>query len=170
MSNIVISVVDTFGVHVSGTIEGHTFVSVYAGRAQLADITAHRRALETFLASRGSRAPVLTVVGTGSTIGKRGRQAISRMLRDLDSGILAWAVVMEGSGFWLSAARVIASGVRLASGSTCPFKITSTVDEALAWLAEQTGGRYPATVTSAVRALEAEIRARTGTDPSSPSR
>jgi hypothetical protein len=157
----VINVVDTFGVHMSGTIERHTFISVYAGRARTADITAHRRALEAFVATRRDPVPVLTVVGTGSTIGKRGRQSISRMLHDLDTRIRAWAVVMEGSGFWLSAARVIAGGVRLVSASTCPFRITSTVDEALAWLSKQTGETYAPTTAEEIHKLEADIRKRT---------
>jgi hypothetical protein len=109
--------------------------------------------------------PVLTVVGQGSTIGKRGRQEISRMLGDLDDDVRAWAVVMEGSGFWLSAARVIAGGVRLVSGSNCPFKIASSVDEAIRWLAEQTGESYPSTLVGDVRALEQQIQQRTPVPP-----
>jgi hypothetical protein len=160
-----ITVVDSFGVHVSGTVGRHTFVTVYSGRARTADITAHRAALEKFVQARRTAVPVLTVVGQGSTIGKRGRQEISRMLGDLDDDVRAWAVVMEGSGFWLSAARVIAGGVRLVSGSNCPFKIASSVDEAVRWLAEQTGESYPVTLAGDVRALEQQIQQRTPVPP-----
>jgi hypothetical protein len=165
LSSAVIDVVDSFGVHVSGTIGRHTFVTVYAGRARTADISAHRAALEKFVDARRTPVPVLTVVGQGSTIGKRGRQEISRMLGDLDEDVRAWAVVMEGAGFWLSAARVIAGGVRLVSGSNCPFKVASSVPEALQWLTEQTGESYPGTLTTEVHALEQEIRQRTAAAP-----
>jgi hypothetical protein len=160
-----ISVVDSFGVHVSGTIARHTFVTVYSGRARTADVTAHRAALEKFVQARRTAVPVLTVVGQGSTIGKRGRQEISRMLGDLDQDVKAWAVVMEGAGFWLSAARVIAGGVRLMSGSNCPFKIASSVDEAITWLRQQTGESYPSTLAADVLALERQIQQRAAGAP-----
>ena len=87
------------------------------------------------------------------------------MLGDLDDDVKAWAVVMEGAGFWLSAARVIAGGVRLVSGSNCPFKIASSVDEAVGWLAERTGESYPSTLAGDVRALELQIQRQTNVSP-----
>jgi hypothetical protein len=60
---------------------------------------------------------------------------------------------------------VIAGGVRLVSDSHCPFKIASSVDEAIRWLAEQTGESYPITLAGDVRALEQEIQRRTTVPP-----
>jgi serine/threonine-protein kinase len=62
------------------------------------------------------------------------REAGAVSLREAQRWMLANAVVIEGSGFWASAARAVYSAIQLAVISQCPQAVFGDVTSACAWL------------------------------------
>ncbi len=62
------------------------------------------------------------------------RAAGAESLREAQRWMLANAVVIEGSGFWLSAARAAYGALQLGVINQCPQGVVGTVADACAWL------------------------------------
>jgi hypothetical protein len=63
---------------------------------------------------------------------KRERELASELLSV--PGIAAFALVLEGDGFWAAAARSILVGLNALSRRTVPTKVFASIDQAAPWL------------------------------------
>ena len=131
---MVLELLDVSDVYAFGRWPQGLFVAVYRGRAATRHVEALHQRLEAHLAACSAAVPVLVVIEENATLGERGRKRIAFMFRALETGVSAWANVIEGQGFWTSAARTISAGVRLLSRTRFPLKVFGRVDAAASWL------------------------------------
>jgi hypothetical protein len=150
-------IIDCSGHHAFGIAEPRTFVAVFGGRARSGDIIAMRDALVAYADADPAPVHVFVVVQERATIGENGRKQITRMMQDAVGRTAAWTVVIEGSGFWASAARSIAAGIRLASRSAYPLKVASTLDEGIRWMTSKTDARLRLDFAERVEDLRARL-------------
>jgi hypothetical protein len=136
--------------------DAHLFVSLFVGRARTADIAAMHDAAKRHVALE-PRYAMLTIVAEQSTIGERGRKRITQMMKDLEPQVEAWAIVIEGRGFWSTTARAITSTIRLLSRSAYPLKVCSTPAEAIAWLAAELRRKAPADLDATIVEMRRQL-------------
>lgn len=77
---------------------------------------------------------MLLIYDGGGVPGGKGRGRATQMLREIGPRLQALAAVIEGAGFWASAARSILTGLALMSRSRFPLRTFSEMNEAARWL------------------------------------
>jgi hypothetical protein len=118
--------------------------------------TASRDVLQRF--PQGNCAVSLTLEETPMP-GAEVRRVGSELARDLGPRSLASATVIEGSGFFASAARSVIAGVMLVSGVRATQRVFSSIDEVGGFIAPHiaAGRATPHEVVGVVRAIRAAI-------------
>lgn len=71
----------------------------------------------------------------GKLPGTEARRAVSDVLKKRGSTLQGVAAAFEGSGFWTSTGRAVISGIVAMARQPFSFKVFSTRDEAIDWLA-----------------------------------
>lgn len=79
------------------------------------------------------------------------------------SNVRAVATVVEGSGFWVSAARAVITGITMVERGTAPQKAFSTTEDAIGWLERRHllgDGNDGATLTRVLTQLRQQLAAQ----------
>ena len=143
-----------------------TIVAVYRGRNRHSDVVMLEEAILAVATARRTQVRVLVVIEPGAMTGERGRRHIGTMFRNVDGHVNAWTTVVEGEGFWASAARAVTAGVRLLVKTSFPRSVESSVARAVAWLEAETkaplGEDFPAALEDLRKSLE---KPRPSSDP-----
>lgn len=79
-------------------------------------------------------AMMLLVYDGGGVPGGQGRGRATQMLREIGPRLQALAAVIEGAGFWASAARSVLTGLALMSRTRFPLRSFAGTNEAARWL------------------------------------
>lgn len=91
---------------------------------------------------------------------KRERDLASELLSV--PGVAAFALVLEGDGFWAAAARSILVGLNALSRRTLPTKVFASIEQAAPWLSvvvrRPTGG--PVSLATALQAIRSRATPR----------
>jgi hypothetical protein len=133
-------------------------VSVLSRNLTLAGVNALGVELSRLVERYGS-ARYFSVVTEGRVREQPGaRSAMTFVLNKHTKQLRRAAIVVEGTGFVVTAVRSVITGIHMASSATHPLRVFSTVDPALAWLED--GKVVGEPKTSALGACMAALRAR----------
>ena len=83
------------------------------------------------------------------------RRLLGEIEREIAPRMLAMALVIEGSGMVVAAARTLIAGLQLVSRSSYPSSISSTLNDGAAWLAAQVPGPTATEIVAAAQSFEA---------------
>jgi hypothetical protein len=113
------------------------------------------------LARYAQGSAVLTVVSaqTPLSMSSAAREEATLQQKEFSKTHVGMATVIEGTGFFKSTARSIASGITLFSRPIAPTRIFDTVEEAVRWLAPLLAAKAAADITES-EVLEAVQAAR----------
>lgn len=94
----------------------------------------------------------------------RARKFAAELMKKSQGRVMASVSVLEGEGFWAGTARSVVAAMNFASGTTYPFKVAASIDEAALWLAPHAGmadgGALIAAAFKAFRARHADVDAK----------
>ena len=92
------------------------------------------------VAERYGKACSITYARTGSPLPAPGaRQEAARLMREVASTQAYSIVVLEGNGFWASAARGAITAIQVLSMNIYPLRVSSSIPAGTQLLAERTG-------------------------------
>ena len=92
------------------------------------------------------------------------RRAAAMSWKTTRANVRAVATVVEGSGFWVSAARAVITGITMVDRGSAPQRAFSTTEDAVHWLDRQHllgDGNGSHALTQTITALRAELDRQT---------
>ena len=114
---------------------------MYTGQPRVEDLDRLVGALRELLARRdGGRVGVFTFIMSGFDLpGADLRKRGAELQAEMTDSIRASAVVLDGAGFWVSAAISLVSTIQLVARPRNPSRIFRDMDVAAAWFSGHTG-------------------------------
>ncbi|MBX7081445.1 MAG: hypothetical protein K1X88_19750 [Nannocystaceae bacterium] len=147
-------------VHVWSTDRHHTIAqwrnvlfTVWRQEITVAALEASRVASHDLARSHAGGLLVFNVVREGLPIpGGEVRRKASSVLGETSGHVRCTATVIEGEGFWTSAARAIVASITLLSRAAHPHRVFATIDEAATWAMKHVVGEPAASELASVAA------------------
>lgn len=113
-------------------------ISVWRGAADVSDVLHLREEIE----KQASPCALLLVVQPDTPLSTPGaRSEAAKLVRELQSKIVAIAVAVEGRGFWNSGVRAMFTGISLVAQPAAPWRVFDDPAPAASWLVSRVGGR-----------------------------
>jgi hypothetical protein len=145
--------------HCIGRYEG-VLICVWRDAPTLAALETARRAFAAMIEERPAGAGVLGVAEEGMPpLGSVERQQASAIFSDLGRRAYYLATVIEGDGFWASAARSVMTAISIVAHRPCPLRIFRHVADAAEWQTRFPGGASVPLLCEAIERCRAQMRA-----------
>jgi hypothetical protein len=135
----------------------HAIVGVWRGGLNAARFDAMIAVGEAAQRQRGEAVGSLSlVIQLPGGVDAQTRELSKALSKRMEPYSKVGAQVLEGTGLWMSAVRMMMSAVMVASGNRVPNKVFDKLDDGARWLTAQAGGDADA-LLEAVRGLKDEL-------------
>ena len=144
--------------HAFAISDAPVILSLYSGQASAADVHALQSVIHRAFARHHRPLTLFSVVEQNARIPASDRAAIAELLSAGNPLVASWAIVIEGSGIWASAARAITTSVFIRARPAYSLKVFGKAEVGAEWLRTQPCTPLPSTWPRDMAALREQLR------------